>query len=71
MDISGLYYDWENVEAINVNGCSGTIGQARGENEDWVEVCMWYDAERKLMRTLSVYTCDPDGLDLEALASQL
>ena len=70
-DISGMYFDWVNTEAVNIGQCAGTIGQAQYGSEDWVELCMWYDAD--LMRTysLSVYTTDPDGLDLTALAEQV
>ncbi len=71
LDISGMYFDWENVEAVNILHCNGTIGQAQTGSEDWVELCMWYDAVPGLMYSLSVSTTDLDGLDLTALAEQV
>ena len=70
MNISGMYFQWENEEPVSIGGCSGTIGQAQTGTEEWVELCMWYDAERKQMHSLSVHTTDPDGLDLTAVAEQ-
>ena len=71
VDISGMYFDWESEESIRVGNCDGTICQAHNGSEGWVELCMWFDAEQKLMHSLSVYTADPDGLDLAALAEQI
>ena len=70
-DISGMYFDWENVEEISVGNCRGTIGIARSGDTDWVELCQWYDADQKLAYSLAVYSADPDGLDLTALAEQV
>ena len=71
IDISGMYFDWENEEAIDIGHCRGTIGQAQTGSTDWVERCLWYDAASGLMYSLSVYTTDPDGLDLTAIAEQV
>ena len=70
-DISGMYFDWENVEDITVHGCRGTIGQAQCGSEDWVERCLWYDPAAGLAGSLSVSTTDLDGLDLTAIAEQI
>ncbi len=71
LDISGMYFDWENGKAIAVGHCYGAIGQAQTESEDWVDLCLWYDPAPGLMYSLSVYTTDPDGLDLTAVAEQV
>jgi len=71
MNISGMYFDWEYEEDVTVGQCHGTIGQAQTGSEDWVELCLWYDAEAGLMRSLSVYTTELDGLDLTALAEMV
>ena len=71
MDISGMYFAWENEEEIQIGECAGTIGQAQTGSEDWVEKCQWYDADQKLQYSLSVYTTDMDGLDLTVLAKQI
>lgn len=68
MNISGMYYEWENEEAIAIGNCAGTIGIAKTGSEDWAELCQWYDAEKGMMYSLSVFTTDPDGLDLTAVA---
>lgn len=71
MNISGMYFQWEHEEDITVGDCRGSIGQAQTGSEDWVELCLWYDAGAKRMYSLSVYTTDPDGLDLTAVAQMV
>lgn len=71
LNISGIYYAWENEEAVTVNGCPGTLGIARTGSEDYVELCQWYDAEAQRMYAVSVGTTDPDGLDLIAVAQMV
>lgn len=70
-NISGMYFLWENEEAVTVNGCPGTIATAQTGSEDYVELCQWYDAAPGLMYSLSVGTVDPDGLDLVAIAEMV
>ena len=71
MNISEMYFQWDHEEDVDINGCPGTIGLAQTGSEDWVELCLWYDAGAKRMYSLSVYTTDPDGLDLTAVAQKL
>ena len=71
MNISGMYFDWDNEQDIKVGQCSGTLGQAQTGSEDWVELCLWYDAEKKLQYSLSVSTTELDGLDLIWFAEQI
>ncbi len=71
MNISGMYFGWENEEAVTVGRCRGTIGQAQTGSEEWVELCLWYDRVPGLMYSLSVYTTELDGLDLTAVAEQV
>ena len=71
MNISGMYFAWENEEAVEVGGCAGTIGEAQTGSTEWVELCQWYDAAPGLMYCLSVYSTDPDGLDLVAVAEMV
>ena len=71
MEISGMYFAWENEETVEVDGCAGTLGTAQTGSEEWVERCLWYDAAAERMYSLSVYTTDPDGLELAAVAEQI
>jgi hypothetical protein len=71
MNISGMYFQWDHEEDVEINGCPGTLGLAQTGSEDWVELCLWYDANAKQMYSLSVYTTDPDGLDLTAVAQMV
>ena len=71
MNISGMYFAWENEEEISVGSCRGTLAQAQTGSEDWVELCQWYDAAPGLMYSLAVYTTEVDGLDLTAVAEQV
>ena len=70
-DISGMYFAWENVEETPVSNYTGTIGQAQTGSDSWVERVIWYDEASGTIRTLSVTSADPDGLDLGALAEQI
>ena len=71
MNISGMFFDWENEEEITVGHCPGTLGQAQTGSEEYVELCQWYDLVPGLMYSLSVYTTEPDGLDLTAVAEMV
>lgn len=71
LDISGMYFNWENVEDVTVGNCKGTIGSAQTGTSEYVQLCQWYDAENGLKFSLSIYTTDLDGLDLTALAEQV
>ena len=70
-DISGMNYEWEHEEAVTIGGCEGTIGQARSEDTERVELCRWYDPARGLAYSLSVSSTDLNGLDLTAVAAQV
>ena len=71
MNISGMYFEWENEEEITIGTCRGTIGFAKTGSEDWVELCQWYDLAPGYMYSLGAYTTNPDGLDLTAVAEQV
>ena len=71
MNISGMYFEWEHEEDVTIDHCHGTLGLAKTGSEDWVELCLWYDPVPGLMYALSVYTTDPDGLDLTAVAGMV
>ena len=71
LDISGMYFEWEHVEEVRIGQWYGTVSQAQTGSEDWVELCQWYDDDQCRMYTMSVYTTDPDGMDLTALADQV
>ena len=70
-NISGMYFEWEHEEEITVGHCPGTIGLAQTGSSDYTELCLWYDVAPGLMYSLSVYTTDPDGLDLTAVAAMV
>ena len=71
MDISGMYFQWEDEEAVQIGACEGTVGQVKTGSTEWVQLCRWYDAGQGLQYALSVYSTDPDGLDLAAVAQQV
>ncbi len=70
-DISGMYYEWENEEEVQIGECTGTLSQKKTDSEEWVELCQWYDEEQGLQYSLSVSAKDIDGLDLTALAEMI
>ena len=71
MNISGMYFQWENEEEVSISGLYGTLGMAQTGSEEYVELCQWYDLVPGLMYSLSVHTTDPDGLDLTAVAEMV
>ncbi len=71
-DISGMYYTWTaqtdiTLENWEPSAQAGTYSRYIGENE-WADLCSWYDAEKGISYTLSVTSRDLDGFDLEAVA---
>lgn len=70
MNISGMYFAWDDVKEVTVRDCKGTVGQTKTGSAEWVHLCLWYDASNELMYALSAYTTNPDGLDLTSVAEQ-
>ena len=70
-DISGLYFTWEYEEPVKINGNRGVIGLVQSGTGSMVERCIWYDASRQSVYSLSVTADDVDGLDLAALAESI
>ena len=74
-DIAGMYYTWtdQREEALK-NWADGKLtaklSRFMGENE-WADLCTWYDPETGVSYSLSVAAEDLDGFDLLALAEQL
>ena len=71
MNISGMYYEWENEEAVQIGNCAGVFGEYKTGSTEWVQLIQWYDAEKERQYCVSVYSTDPDGLDLAAVAEQV
>lgn len=71
-DISGLYYEWENVqEDFTVGSCAAWEARAR-DGETTVDLCLWYDAAPGLMYSICTSADnDLDGFDLLAAAEQV
>ena len=64
-----MYFEWEKKEEVSIGDSTGTISQTQTGSGDWVELCQWFD--HGLQYSLSVYTTEPDGLDLTAVAEQI
>ena len=71
MNIAGMYYEWENEEAVQIGNCAGVFGEYKTGSTEWVQLIQWYDAEKERQYCVSVYSTDPDGLDLAAVAEQV
>ena len=74
-DISGMYYTWtEQIELKLRNwgesAKSGVYYRFIGEDE-WADLCVWYDTERGISYSLSITSKDLDGFDLQAIAEML
>jgi hypothetical protein len=71
IDISGIYYDWTDVEKTGFGKCYGTFGRARTDGEAWVEQLLWYDPEGGIVYSMAVFTADSDGLDIVGVAEKI
>ena len=71
INISGMYYDWTDVEKTGFGKCYGTFGRAQTDGEAWVEQLLWYDPEGGIVYSMAVFTADPGSLDIEGVAEKL
>ena len=74
-DISGMFYTWTEQTEMTLSNWeesakSGTCFRYIGENE-WVDLCTWYDTAKGISYSLSVTAKDLDGFDLQAVAEAL
>ncbi len=74
-DISGMYYTWTAQTDMTLRNWeesakSGTYYRYIGENE-WADLCVWYDTAKGISYSLSVTAKDLDGFDLQAIAEAL
>jgi hypothetical protein len=74
-DISGMFYDWTVTDDATLHGWGGDNMPAKcsryvGENE-YADLCNWYDIEYGAAYTLSVTDKDLDGFDIQAIAEAI
>ncbi len=74
-DISGLFYTWSTQTDMILryweeSAKAGTCYRYVGENE-FVDLCAWYDTAKGISYTLSVAEKDLAGFGLEAIAEKL
>lgn len=74
-DISGMYYDWTVTDEGVLNNWGGgnmpcRISRYAGEDE-YVDVCLWFDIETGYAYSLSAQAKDLDGFDIQAAAEQI
>ena len=69
-DISGMYYDWDNVEETDVSDLSAQIMFADTEDGQ-AEVILWLDVVPGLSYSLSTTGTDLNGLDIAVIASMV
>lgn len=70
-DPSGMYYNWTVQEpAVLSDGTECMTFRYIGENES-ADLCIWYDAESGISRSVGVTAEDLDGFDLLAVAEAL
>lgn len=69
-DISGLYYEWDVEDEVQVGWCEGISRRAIGE-EETVDNCLWYDVVPGIMYSLSTSAKDLDGFDILAVVDMV
>ena len=75
VDISGTYYDWTVSEDIKLQNwadgnMTGTMYRYIGDDE-WVDLCTWFDVEIGTAYSLTVSDTELDGFDITAIASAM
>ncbi len=74
-DISGMFYEWDNVESGTLSGWGGGNMEAKfyiaSTEGETAELATWYDTEVGIAYSLSVAAPDLDGFDLQAVVEQL
>ncbi|MCR5580935.1 MAG: hypothetical protein K6F66_05050 [Pseudobutyrivibrio sp.] len=75
VDISGMNYEWTaEDEGTLTNWANGTMDckfyRYIGEDE-YVDVCNWYDADNSALYSLSVVAGNLDGFDIQAAVEQM
>lgn len=75
VDISGMYYDWQDTEKVTLANWGGGNMPAEikiydGEEED-AQICLWFDIETGAAYSLSVAAKDLDGFDIQAVAEAI
>ena len=74
-DNSGMYYNWTYQSDITLANWGD--GQMKGKyyrfvgEEEWADLCTWYDVANGISYSLSVTSKDLDGFDLQAIAEML
>lgn len=74
-DISGMVYGWTQQDDMTL--VNWADGQIKGKyfryigEEEWADLCIWYDEEAGVSYSLSVSSKDLDGFDLQAIAEVL
>ena len=74
-DISGMYYDW--TQKTDITLANWEDGQMKGiyyrsvGEEEWADLCTWYNEKAGISYSLSVTSKDLDGFDLQAIAEKL
>lgn len=74
-DISGMHYEWTHQDDMTLTNWAD--GQIKGKyyryigEDEWVDLCTWYDEEAGISYSVSVSSKDLDGFDLQAIAEAL
>ena len=66
-DISGMYYEWKNIEKIDVSECDGKLMMTKSDGKA-IQVALWYDKYSGFTYSLSAMAKDLDGFDITAVA---
>ena len=74
-NISGMYYEWsgrleDTMENWGDGNMKAQLYRFVGENE-YADLCTWYDVEAGVSYSLGVTAADLDGFDILAVADML
>lgn len=69
-DISGMYYEFDTEEAVEVGYCEGKLLRTTADGNE-IALCLWYDAAPGVMYSLSGSAEDLSKVDFAAIANQL
>lgn len=74
-DISGMHYEW--TQSTDITLANWGDGQMKGKyyryigEDEWADLCTWYDEQSQVSYSLSVASRNLDGFDLQGIAEAL
>jgi len=70
-DISGMYYDWQSEYGETIGNFEAKIMNYSSDEDGDIRVYLWYDAENKVMYSLSAQADKLENLDMYGIIAEM